>query len=252
MAAITIPNPIPAELVALSQEAIERRDQLLERVVAVRKAGLPDADQDAFDNANQTYKDLATFAKEVERHREAIKAPVLALGRQIDAVAKDATAGIDEQRRLLGVEIADWQAKENARREKLRREAEEEARRKEAELQRQAAAEQERLEREARERAELEALPGQPPEEVVVEPTPIVIAPKVAPAYVPPPVRAAVKTTTRKKAVARDAKLTPASIDGISLVKQWDEAVITTLLKAGKTVPGWELVDDTTVGAKGR
>lgn len=239
MSAITIPSTIPAELVAISAEALEARDKLLDCCIAIRQGGPITAEN--YPAAAATYTALKAFSKSVEEHRERIKAPVIALGRQIDAAAREACQAIEQERAALGVLVNGYEAKERQRVENEQRAARELARL--AEI-----AERERQESALRAAAELAAPPGEAPAPVSVED--IRVRP-VAAVYVPT-FKGVTKATPKKKAVIINASLIPRDIDGICLVKEWDLAAITMLLKAGKNVAGCVMTDETTISATGR
>ncbi len=244
MSAITIPNALPAVLVAVSMETIEARDGLLDRSVSARKTGI--TDEASHKAANAVFKELHTFARGVEAKRKELKAPLLDMGRQLDAAAEEAMSAIDIEKRELGAAIAAFEREENARREALRRQAEEEARRQEAEAM--AAAEKRRAEEQAA--ADFDAPPGEPP--AVVEDFGRDVVKPVAPAYTPPPLKGAVRTVTRKKVQITDLAKVPFMVNGIRLWKEVDQPAVKTLLEANIEVPGCAMVEEATVGAKGR
>lgn len=244
MSAITIPNTLPTTIVALSLEAIEARDQLLDRAVAVRAAGVDSIE--AWEAADRLYKELASFAKGIKTQRLELKRPILALGEKLDEAAHDAVEPIEKERAMLGDLVEAFKVAENARREAERKKAEEEARAREAQLR----ADAEAKAQQDRERAELEALPGEEPAEPEFGQQPIVRP--VAAAWTPAPLKGSTKTTVKKRAVITDEALLPLAVNGIHLWKEPDMVAIATLLKAGVAVPGAVYVDEVTVGAKGR
>lgn len=244
MSAITIPNALPAVLVAVSLETIEKRDDLLDRSVATRKAGV--TDEASHKAANAVFKELHTFARAVETNRKDLKKPILEMGRALDAAADEAMAAIETEKSELGAAIATFEREENARREEVRRKAEAEARRQEAEAL--AAAETRRMQEQAA--AEFAAPPGEEPAPVqdfgrdVVKP--------VAAAPTPAPLKSSVRTTVRRKAVVTDTAAVPFMLNGLRLWKEVDLVTVKTLLDAGIQVPGCTLVEEASIGAKGR
>jgi len=240
MAGITIKNPLPAELVALSEETIEKRDSLLEASVAARRAI---TDEASYRSANAVYKDLHAFGRAVEAGRKDLKRPILDIGAALDAAAHEAMEPIDAEKQALGRAIADYERIENARREEERKKAEAEARAREE-------AERKRLEEEARQRAEMDAPPGAPVQEPDFGAIPTVRP--IAPAPTPAPLKGAVRTSVRKKVVITDASKVPFEMNGLRLWKEPDPRAIEMLQKQGVTVPGCEYVDDVVIGAKGR
>lgn len=238
MSAITVTHTLPAELVAISSEALETRDLLLDRAVAIQKDGA--ITTETYQEAADTYKAMGSYAKEIETQREKIKAPVLELGRQIDAAAREGLMAVEDQRKKLGTLINTYEAAERAR------VAEEQRKAREAAL---AAERAERLRQEEalRLKAELEAPPGEEPKPVDVEE--IRVRPVVA-AFVPT-FKGVTKATPKQRVNIIDQSLIPFQVNGIRLWKEPDLKAIETLLKAGVKIPGAEMTTETTIGAKG-
>ncbi len=238
-AAITIISSIPKELVAISAGAIAIRDQLVIHAASIINEKAVTAAN--YDEASALFKAMGGFMKEIESQREVIKRPVLVLEREIDAAAKEGVAAVDEHRRKLGALVSTWEAKERERVAEEQRAAREAAR--QAEI-----AERQRQEEALRLKAELEADPGEPPKEIDVEE--IRVRP-ILPAKVES-FKGVTRTTVVKKAQPVNTALTPTSINGISLVKQWDEKAIADLMKVGVPVAGWELVEEVRTASTGR
>lgn len=110
----------------LAPGATERRDQALSHAAMVATVG------DAFeaDLAAGTLREVTDLCREVETARATIKAPVLELGRKIDAIAKDFLAMLETEKTRIGRVLGEFQAAERAKAEEARRAAEAEARRK--------------------------------------------------------------------------------------------------------------------------
>lgn len=230
-AAVSIINPLPATIVALSDKILAEANALAERANATVIT-----DESSYAVANVTYRDMNALAKQVEKERKEIKAPVIALGKQIDEAASLALEPLEGERKALGEKIARFQAEENAKREAVRRQAEERARQ-----------EEERLRKAAEEAALMDLPPG---EEPPVFEAPVKVAVPVA--YTPPALAAAVVTRQVQRVVIDDLEAIPLrGANGVRLWKEPDTKAIEILLKAGVPVPGCKLVTETVVGAKG-
>lgn len=129
--------------VELTVEAKEARDGLIREANKVSTV----ADQIDADSAAALLRDMQTFLRMIEAGRKSVKQPVLDVGRQIDATAKElvqtVAAESDRISRLLGSYQAEQRrlAEERVREErrKLEEQAREERRRIEEEARRQAA-----------------------------------------------------------------------------------------------------------------
>jgi hypothetical protein len=232
MGAITIPNPLKDQdtLVALSQEAIEERDRLIDRAVACLARPITSAEEHAA--ASAVYKACAQLRIAVDKGRERLKAPVLTIGRQIDAAAKEVTVQADEYERKLAVHLRAWEkivAEEHAAKERARQE---EAKRLQAEADARAEAERQK----AQAAAEADALPDEPPP----EPLPVTdhLPVRIEPAPLAPAPKSAVRSTLKPVVVVDDITKVPLQINGVRLWSALDEDAILVLHKAGITVPG--------------
>lgn len=89
MSALLI-TPSHSPVVAVDAEAKSLRDSLLKQAVTVTTV----TDRLDADDATAVLRNLSKFEKEIEASRESVKAPVLKVGREIDALAKDLLADI--------------------------------------------------------------------------------------------------------------------------------------------------------------
>lgn len=69
--------------------------------------------------AGKALQAVDTLAKQVEAARAAIKAPVLAFGKEIDAAAKDFAAALDVEKRRLSLLVGTYQEQERAKAAKI-------------------------------------------------------------------------------------------------------------------------------------
>ena len=143
-ALITITGAESTQVSALP-EALATRDQLL----AKARKGQRIANAESSARATAFLKDVKTFTKAINDAHATAKAPVLELGRKIDALKKDLTADLDAEATRISRLIGEFNAEQERLAEEERRKAEAEARRIREEAERQA--------REAREKAEAEA-----------------------------------------------------------------------------------------------
>lgn len=109
--------------IALAPDAFERREDILATTREVKTV------TDAMDAemAADALRLVTGIVKEVEDARTTIKAPVLELGKKIDATAKDFAVELAAEKTRLGRILGDYQAAERAKADKLRREAQDEA-----------------------------------------------------------------------------------------------------------------------------
>jgi DNA repair exonuclease SbcCD ATPase subunit len=142
-----------------TQEAIARRDALLARARrGTSIAGLASAEA-----AGAILKEIDAFIKLIESTRTTVKAPVLELGKRVDAVAAEVVNGLKAEKDRIGGLIAEFQQEQARKEQDARRKAfeEQERIRKEAEEReakvRQEAEEKARVAREAEEKAQREA-----------------------------------------------------------------------------------------------
>jgi septal ring factor EnvC (AmiA/AmiB activator) len=136
---------IDATNLAATPEAIAQRDALL---VLARKGKIVNSPESA-QRAGLILKDLKAFTRLIEATRNTVKAPVIKLGKDIDALATTLVSDIEGEEKRIGGLIATYQEEQ--------RRLEQEARRKAFEEQERIRKEAEEKERLAREAAEAEA-----------------------------------------------------------------------------------------------
>lgn len=124
--------------VTLTPDAVEQKARALRATATITKID----SEKSLSEAQVGIKMLTSMRSTVEQSRKAVKAPVIEVGRQIDAAAAEFVADLETEQKRLEKLVADHVA---AEREKARRAAEEAAR-------------IEREKREAEHRAELERL----------------------------------------------------------------------------------------------
>lgn len=185
MSAVTIQTSIPATLVLLSSELIERIDALV-----LRSIDLEITDFNSTKPADQIHKEMRALVKEIEAARKSMTAPIDAIIKQAIEAERMGTAPLLGAVDALGKRIKAAIDAHNAELEKKRKEAEIERQRLQAIEDAKAEARRQELIRQA----EFDAPPGEAPEEVSV----IVELPKtIAPAWVPAPVKSsAVRNAT--------------------------------------------------------
>lgn len=261
--AITVANPLPATLVALSGELVAKRDALAQRAAGVR---ICDAGTLAL--AETLFVEIDAFTKDVHNGRMEITRKLDALKAQIMDAEASAVDVLKQHRQAVGKAITDYRAEvrriaeEQAK--KAREAAEAEAKRLREEAAAKAKAEEERLAAERAKRAEEAALFGDdapaPAPAPVVPIVPVVPVVSVAPSVpaVPDLPKSAVKTQTRKRLVIDNAPmlLAAACKEGGSLygrqVLTVDEKAVDALLRAGCIVPGARLEEFETIASNGR
>jgi len=107
-------------------------DATTRRALALQSAATITSVTDAFDAdcAASALREVTLLAGEIETARVEIKAPVLALGKKIDAIAKDFSAQLEAEKTRIGRILGDYQAAERVKADRARREALAEAERK--------------------------------------------------------------------------------------------------------------------------
>lgn len=141
--------------VSITRTAAQRRDELLAKV----KDAPAVTSQETATVVADLLRELKGFSNIIEASRKEVKEPVLELAKQIDTTARTLTADVDALIRVIGSNLAAWQAEQNRIAERLKREAweREEAIRVEAARNEQEAAEKARAEAEATRKWEEEA-----------------------------------------------------------------------------------------------
>ncbi len=225
MADYVVNAVVPVRTVVVDIPTAERLEALM---FAASQARCTDAE--THQAAEAIHAQLKAAEKELEATRVAVKAPALAVCRQIDEIAKPFTTGLLEQRRALEQRIAAYTTAENARIAETNRLAREAA-----------LAEERRLE--AARTADL--CPFDDAE--MLKPI------RVAPVEILAPIATGVSVRTVPKLQIDDASLIPRKIrvgdvDIVLLVP--DEKVITALLKAKVPVAGCRMVDVVSTASK--
>lgn len=200
---------------AIAPEAEQLKADLLTRASAITRVSGPDENE----AARAEIKALAAMRNQVEKSRKAVKEPVLQVGRDIDAKAKDFVGAIEfEEKRISGL-VGDYAAEvERERQQALRemeakRQAEEKARREEEEKAR------------AAEAARIAA------EQAAWEATDEAQAAKAAEAarIAEEQAKAAAEEKARLEAEASKPILAPAKAEGVKFVLDYEVSDITRL-----------------------
>lgn len=125
MQALQIVPSLGDSSVSLLETAKARRDELLVQASEVKTV------TDGIDAANAiaVLRDLTEFKKLVKADHTAVKAPVLEISRQIDAVAKDLVLKIEAEAGRIERVVGAYEAEQRRKAENAKREAEEKARR---------------------------------------------------------------------------------------------------------------------------
>jgi hypothetical protein len=211
------------------------------------------------DLANDVYKRLKATEKQIEEAHAIAKRPVIDLGKCLDVAKNDWIGVVKTARDVLGERIAAFDreiARQRAAYEAEQRAIREAEMRAEMERQRAEQAAEEARTVAARIEAQRQAalldtddpfgdVPDTDVAIPILPPAPPAVAVPVA-TIAPPPVvaKSAVKVTVRKRLVIHDASLVPRDF----CVP--DERAILDAMRGGAMVPGCELVDESTVGAK--
>lgn len=251
MNAITIPNPLPAVLVALSSETLAE----VAALEAAAKGFAVIDSAEAMAAADDILLRAGRIGKAIEAERKRLKAPVLELAQALDAASADAQLPLAWIKTDLGNKLLAYQRAENVRREEERRRLEEQRRAAE-EAARLAAAEA-AAKAEAERKAAADAAPwDEPAAPVEAAPweqpaAPEVIAPTIEEQIAAAPVKSrSVVMRTVKKVEITDASLVPDAIAGVPL---WviDAKAVERLAKSGVQIPGVTVSEIHTVAAKG-
>jgi hypothetical protein len=110
---------ISAVTTTTTDEVRQQRDELL---LAARYLGAV-TNADEATQAASTMADIKALTRTVESSRTEVKAPVLALGKQIDALAAELTAELEAEARRLGQLIGTFQTEERRKHEAAARAA---------------------------------------------------------------------------------------------------------------------------------
>lgn len=256
---IIIPTNLPAALVVVSDEALDRIADLTTRAGEIPAITSPQE----FTAADALLADAVALLKAIEVERQKLKRPVIDLGRALDEAASEATAGLVAIKTKLGKRLLAFQQEENARREEERRRlAEQERQAAAAAAAAHAAAEAQRREAEkAAALAMAQEAEDTPPWEQPAAPAPVVAPEPVhVPTVLPPtyeqqvaaaPLKSgSVVQKTAKKVEVVSPSLVPDEIAGVKL---WilDLKTIDRLAKSGVVIPGVVVSEITTIAAKG-
>lgn len=172
-----------------------------------------------YDAANEFYSRLTKMAKTLEKDRETVKNPVLALGRAIDAAVKEQTAGLLIEKGVVEKQLAIEIRRQEAERQAAQREVE-------------------RVEREAREKAEQAIKDGnafaalQAQQTIVEAKQEQVILKDAGKGQAK-----AISIAQIDKLFIDDASKIPYSINGVVLTMPIESA-IKALIQGGVSVPG--------------
>jgi hypothetical protein len=120
---LLITPSVSAPIVSVDAEAKALRDKLLAEANTVTTV----TDRLEADSAIVVLRSLSTFLKDIEASREAVKAPVLKIAREIDAMAKDLVALIKIEETRISRACGAFEAEERRKAEDARRAAEAEA-----------------------------------------------------------------------------------------------------------------------------
>lgn len=103
--------------ISVLDEVRQQRDALLLQASEISTV----QDRLDADDATSTLKRLSDFSKEIEAQRTAAKAPVLELGRKIDALGKELVATIDQEKTRLSRLIGSFESEERRKADEERR-----------------------------------------------------------------------------------------------------------------------------------
>jgi len=140
---------VPSVSVAINGDAVQHKADALAEASSITQV----SDALTFEVASSTARALQGIIKTVEKSRADVKAPVLDLGKRIDATARDFVAPVELEFARINRLINDYQREQLRIAEEARRKAEQEAARLRAEQERQAA-EARKREEDARRAAE--------------------------------------------------------------------------------------------------
>lgn len=116
---LIVSSGISAIAIANSQEALSKREELL--YLASHQTTVANA-QDAT-AAGDALKEIKNFTRMIEATRAEVKAPILDLGKKVDALAKELTQQLDAEASRIGTTLAAYQTEQNRIAEELRQQA---------------------------------------------------------------------------------------------------------------------------------
>jgi hypothetical protein len=120
MNTLTITPALQSVEITATQEYKDRRDALLGAAVSIQTV----ADRLDADCAVACLRNLTKFQKGIEDARSEAKAPVLDLGRRIDAIAKELAAAVTAEANRISRLVGAFEAEERKKAEAARRQAE--------------------------------------------------------------------------------------------------------------------------------
>lgn len=122
-ASLLITPTVSSPVVTVDDEARKLRDTLLADAGTVTTV----TDRLDADAAVVVLRSLSTFLDDIETQREAVKAPVLKIGREIDALSKELVAEVKKQQARISLLCGSFEAEERRKAEDARRQAEADA-----------------------------------------------------------------------------------------------------------------------------
>ena len=138
---ITVPS------ISLAKEAVEERDRLL---AIAAKAIKPINSPENCARKEDFLREMQNYQRTVEAMRKQAKAPVIKLGKEIEALANELSNPLDEHIQRIGRACGAYRAEQERKAEAERRAREEEIRKAQEEIRRKAEAEQRRIAEEQR------------------------------------------------------------------------------------------------------
>lgn len=115
---IVVSGPLPRPEIELTPAAFNARSIALAAAAQVKEiASVTD-----LDNAATALTTIKSLTKSVEESRKEVKAPVLDVGRRIDAVAKDYLATLEAEAKRLSTLVGTYQEAERRKAERIRQE----------------------------------------------------------------------------------------------------------------------------------
>lgn len=244
MSAITIQTNIPATMIVLSSELIERIDAL-----TIRSIDIPVTDYASTKPADIVLKEMSALVKEIEAGRKSLTAPLDAIKAQAIEAERMGTMPLQGAIKALQSRVGAAVSAHNT--ELAKRAAEALAEQQRLQAIENAAADERRKALQAK--AEMDALPGEAPEEVPI----VAELPKqIAAVYVPPPVKSgAVRNVTEYTLEFTNRDLVPAFSASGHELRTIDEGALKRFLKSlpeGKQeIPGCKLIKSSGTAAKG-
>ncbi len=232
MSAVTVPNTLPPHFVALSQEIIEQKDDLIDRAAAMCVTNAEEARA-----ADAIVKRISALHGQVEEQRLAFGRELRTLQDQINVAASEALQPLADIREHLGRQIRAFELADRARIAVEEAKAEEERKVRQAEE-----------DQRAQEAAEFAAEPGQAPSEVAV---PEAMPRQVPAPYVPPAYKSSSVRAKPKRLDVFDPALVPFELNGIRLHKELNLTAIKALIASGIVVPGCRMAEDDGIALKG-